>query len=141
MGTYLRFELAKATEGSGRVAGKQAHDERFEKIWQTLLSVELKTLYDKFRLYGRGEEGVYLLSTEGQRLSEAYRRQLEKEWSAEITREHEQTIINVAAMKVARNAPEDEVMAFLKEMKYSYGLTQTEQRAKLQLRRERRPKL
>jgi hypothetical protein len=149
LGTHLRFERAVAEEGTGRTVGKKAHDERFEKIIPTLTAVELAALYDKLELYGRDPEGAVLIATNPPDAIKVYRWEIEKDWPEAIAQNFYDTTISVAAMKIARNAPEQEVLGFLNQMKSSYGLTRQEKRAesirlepvKPHIRRGRGPKL
>lgn len=123
LGTHLRFERGKSEEGTGRTVGKKVHDERFEKIIPTLTAVELAARYDKLELYGRDPEGVVLIVSNPPDAVKIYRWEIEKDWPDAIAQNFYDTTISVAAMKIARNAPEQEVLGFLNEMKFSYGLT------------------
>jgi len=126
LGTHARFEDMMHREGSSRLVGKAAHDQRFENIIPTLLAVQLEKNYDRLQIYGREVPDLFLIGTNPADPVKLYKQEIAREWPDNVLQFFEKTETGIAAMKVARNAPEREVIDFLNEMAYSYGLTPSE---------------
>ncbi|MBB5441086.1 hypothetical protein HDC92_004791 [Pedobacter sp. AK017] len=128
LGTHFRYEHMKLTENSGRLVGKEAHDNRYNLIAPTLYLVQNEGLYNKLQIYGRTLqndpqsfiEGVSLLSTNPKNAVQIFQQEVDRKWSADLRLYFLQNLDKVIAMKQARNAPAHEISEFKKEMAAEY---------------------
>lgn len=131
LGTYLRFEAMKATEGNGRLVGKDAHDTRYYMVAPTIFLVDKDGRCNKLQVYGRELtqrngmilQGVNLLATNPKDPLNVFLKEVDKPWSTLTKLHFEQGVARVTQMMQSRNAPLHEINSFTVEMKMSYPST------------------
>jgi hypothetical protein len=129
-GTHVRFEKMKAYEGSGRLVGKEAHDQRFLNIIPTLKSVQAAKLYDRLTIYKREyhlgtieatDRLVAIVHNPGSPL-DIYVDELNKEWSPDFRRYFTNQVNEVGDYMFARKASENEIDDFYHSMLFEYAI-------------------
>lgn len=111
--TVSRYEDMHASAGYGRTVGKQAHDERYDKIMDTLRRVQEAKLYDHISIYGRPgiramkdrKNGLIEKSADSKNPFKDYRKEREKEWSVTDRKYFMQEALSVVERMVRREAP------------------------------------
>lgn len=128
LGTHLRFEEMKSREKGGRMVGKEVHDQKYEMVAPTLYTVQSAALYNKLQIYGRSVEpvegsfklGVYLIDTNPPNPLQLFQDEVDRKWSPEFSASFNQGVQNAVHFMQARNATEQEIKAFLKDMQTEY---------------------
>jgi len=143
LGTHVRFEEMKAQENSGRMVGKDVHDQKYQMVAPTLYSVQSAALYNKIQIYGRSVEpvegsfklGVYLVATNPPNPLQLFQEEIDRKWSADLTSSFEQGIQKVVQLMKARDAGDKAIATFLQDIQAEYPTQrelqlQTEQQIK-----------
>ena len=115
LGTYMRFEQMKNREGAGRLVGKEAHDQRFNKIPDTIKSVQSIGLYDDFKIYARNFDDrrqLNLMADNPQNALHFFLQEVNKEWSEELKAYFEREVQHVILLMRTRSAPAKEMAEF-----------------------------
>jgi hypothetical protein len=128
LSTHVRFEEMKLKENTGRLVGKEAHDNRYYMLAPTLFVVQGAALYNKLQLYGRSitmdgntyQQGVSLIGTNPPNGVQLLQEEIDRKWTAEVKAFFDDRVHYVIDLKIQRNAPQDEITAFRKEMKSEY---------------------
>lgn len=128
LSTHARFEDMKLKENTGRLVGKEAHDNRYYLLAPTLFVVQGEALYNKLQLYGRSitmeghsfQQGVMLLGTNPPNAVQLLQQEIDRKWSPETKAFFDDRVHYVIDMKIQRNAPQQEISAFRNEMKSDY---------------------
>src|ERR1700712_3781558 len=128
LGTHLRFEDMKSQEKGGRMVGKEVHDQKYEMVAPTLYTVQSAALYNKLQMYGRSVEpvegsfklGVYLIATNPPNLLRLFQDEIDRKWSPELSASFNQGVQHAVHLMQARNAAEQEIKGFLKDMQSEY---------------------
>ena len=143
LGTHLRFEEMKAQESSGRMVGKEVHDQKYQQVGPTLYSVQSAALYNKLQIYGRSVEpiegshklGVYLIATNPPNPLQLFQEEVDRKWSPDLKSTFDQGVQKVTQLMKARQASDTEIATFLKDIHAEYPTQkelqlQTEQQIK-----------
>lgn len=128
LSTHVRFEDMKLKENSGRLVGKEAHDNRYYMLAPTLFVVQGAELYNKLQLYGRSitmdgnnyQQGVSLLGTNPPNGVQLLQEEIDRKWTPEMKAFFDDRVQYVIDLKIQRNAPQQEITAFRDEMKSEY---------------------
>lgn len=128
LSTHVRFEEMKLKENTGRLVGKEAHDNRYYMLAPTLFVVQGAELYNKLQLYGRSitmdgnnyQQGVSLIGTNPTNGVQLLQDEIDRKWTAEVKAFFDDRVHYVIDLKIQRNAPQEEITAFRKEMKSEY---------------------
>lgn len=129
LGTRLRYEAMKATDGYGRLVDKVIHDKKYEQVAETLQIVQKAKLYDKLFIYGRAgrqkikgmHNGLVLISENGANPAANYLAERDKEWSDNDTRYFNNDILYLMRKMIGRKVAHDELLNLL-DM-FNVGLT------------------
>lgn len=130
LGSHLRFEEMKAAEGSGRSVGKQAHDQRFAMIAQTLHLVQKASAYDNLQIYARNinedhrtlAKGIYLIGDNPKDPLWVFQEEVQKEWNVNFKAFVLRNIERVIQLMLERNASQKEIDAFVNSIRFDYVL-------------------
>ena len=125
---HVRFEDMKLKENTGRLVGKEAHDNRYYMLAPTLFVVQGAALYDKLQLYGRSitmdgytyQQGVSLLGTNLPNGVQLLQEEIDRKWTAEMRAFFDDRVQYVIDLKMQRGATRHEITAFRHEMKAEY---------------------
>ena len=128
LSTHVRFEEMKLKENTGRLVGKEAHDNRYYMLAPTLFVVQGAELYNKLQLYGRSitmdgntyQQGVSLIGTNPSNGVQLLQAEIDRKWTAEVKAFFDDRVHYVIDLKIQRNAPQEEITAFRNEMKSEY---------------------
>jgi hypothetical protein len=128
LSTHVRFEEMKLKENTGRLVGKEAHDNRYYMLAPTLFVVQGAELYNKLQLYGRSftmdgnayQQGVSLLGTNPSNGVQLLQEEIDRKWTGEVKAFFDDRVHHVIDLKTQRNAPQQEITAFRDEMKTEY---------------------
>ena len=128
LSTHVRFEDMKLKENTGRLVGKEAHDNRYYMLAPTLFVVQGAELYNKLQLYGRSitmdgntyQQGVSLIGTNPPNGVQLLQEEIDRKWTAEVKAFFDDRVHYVIDLKTQRNAPQGEITAFRNEMKSEY---------------------
>ncbi|MFW2475428.1 MAG: zeta toxin family protein [Sediminibacterium sp.] len=129
LSTIKRYETALQEEGSARIVGKQAHDERFEKLFPTVQDVCRATLYDRIAIYKRNylpdvsrkkALGVLPVVVKTPFIHMAFLEEIEPAWTDDLKRLFDHAVLDVEQMMINRNASSQEIQQFRQEMKAEY---------------------
>lgn len=124
LGTELRFEIMMKEEGSARFVGKQAHDVRYNAIPGALSAILQTGGFDELNIYARNvviygddkRSGVYLIAQNPSHPVEVYLGERNHSWSKHEIDYYATVAREILEMKVARNAPKDEIETFKNNM-------------------------
>lgn len=141
LGTHLRFEDMKSQEKGGRMVGKEVHDQKYEMVAPTLYTVQSAALYNKLQMYGRSVEpvegsfklGVYLIATNPPNPLQLFQDEIDRKWSPELSASFNQGVQHAVHLMQARNAAEQEIKGFLKDMQSEYP---TQKQLQLQMEQQ-----
>jgi predicted ABC-type ATPase len=128
LSTHVRFEEMKLKENTGRLVGKEAHDNRYYMLAPTLFVVQGAELYNKLQLYGRSitmdgntyQQGVSLIGTNPSNGVQLLQEEIDRKWTAEVKAFFDDRVHYVIDLKIQRNAPQGEITVFRNEMKSEY---------------------
>jgi predicted ABC-type ATPase len=128
LSTHVRFEDMRLKENTGRLVGKEVHDNRYYMLAPTLFVVQGAALYNKLQLYGRSitmdgntyQQGVSLLATNPSNGVQLLQEEIDRKWTAELKAFFDDRVHYVIDLKAQRNAPKQEMAAFRNEMKSEY---------------------
>ena len=117
----------KLREHTGRLVGKQIHDDRFFKIFDSLNQVENANIYNQLAIYCRSENynapdtqsGLKLIPDNPKSPTRTFFNQIDKDWTADLQSAFVAQINDVEEMMVKRNAS-------AKEKETSYSAIRTE---------------
>jgi hypothetical protein len=128
LSTHVRFEEMKLKENTGRLVGKEAHDNRYYMLAPTLFVVQGAELYNKLQLYGRSitmdgntyQQGVSLIGTNPTNGVQLLQEEIDRKWTAEVKAFFDDRVHYVIDLKIQRNASQGEITVFRNEMKSEY---------------------
>ena len=128
LSTHVRFEEMKLKENTGRLVGKEAHDNRYYMLAPTLFVVQGAELYNKLQLYGRSitmdgnnyQQGVSLIGTNPPNGVQLLQEEIDRKWTAEVKAFFDDRVHYVIDLKTQRDAPQEEITSFRSEMKSEY---------------------
>jgi len=121
LGTQIRYEKMQIIEGFGRKVDKVAHDDKYEKIRETLALVQQAKSYNHLYIYGRAgrgntkgkHNGLVLVSHNSKDPLHDYLTERDKELSVNDMREFMGDILQLIRMMIDRTAPHDELKIVL----------------------------
>jgi predicted ABC-type ATPase len=128
LSTHVRFEDMRLKENTGRLVGKEAHDNRYYMLASTLFVVQRAELYNKLQLFGRSitmdgnnyHQGVSLLGTNPSNGVQLLQEEIDRKWTPEMKAFFDDRVHYVIDLKTRRNASEREISAFKSEMRAEY---------------------
>lgn len=123
IGIYERYEVGTANGQEQRMVLAANHDERFDKIPETLLGVENMQLYDFIHLFGRrmtnlnldDRFGIYQISKTSRSVYADFMSERNQKLIQKVTDLVAQKVERVEQLMEERNAPEEEVSKFRNE--------------------------